>query len=452
MSVPSGIIVIGTGVFGISTAIALGERHPESKVTVIDRFEPPVADQSSVDTTRCLRTDYTNSFYADLAKESMDKIKADPLVGKYFHQCGMSVVYDGKDPYRGDHWDVQIKCAKELAGEDRVVMFDTHEEVFRSIHKNFRDPVTAEALGRETVWNKGYCNLDNGVIEADRAMKAYYEKAQQFSNIEFVFTEVEKIVYKDGTNEAKGVKLANGEELLSDLVIVAAGAWSAKLVDLEGVCKIAGIEVAWFKVTPEEAESLKDMSITTNLCTGINTFPPINGEIKILRRSPGYKNTVEIDHPDPMTEGRVEISVPRTFVDKPEDWIPEQAEAELRDNMREIFPFLADRPFDRTKLCFVSQTPSANFIVDHHPNLKNVVLATGGSAHAWKFVALLGDKVVDLLEGHLEETLKSNWSWGEKMGKSDNGSAGRLPGEAQEMEGVMRTRESVLAKTLEQGL
>jgi hypothetical protein len=53
---PSSVVVIGAGVFGLSTALAIAKRHPHVSVTVVDRMTPPVIDGSSVDTTRCIRT------------------------------------------------------------------------------------------------------------------------------------------------------------------------------------------------------------------------------------------------------------------------------------------------------------------------------------------------------------------------------------------------------------
>ena len=106
-------------------------------------------------------------------------------------------------------------------------------------------------------------------------------------------------------------------------------------------------------------------------------------------------------------------------------------------------PPLYKRPFDRTKLCWLTQTPTANFLIDNHPRLQNVVLATGGSAHAWKFVPIIGDKVVDFITGKLDPVLVDKWSWNEKIGiKQDNGSSPRMEGEAQEVSKVIRVSPS----------
>jgi len=439
---PSEIIIIGTGIFGISTALALSKRHPSIKIHVFDRYEPPVGDASSVDTTRCLRTDYTDPVYEKLSYEAMQLVKSDPEIAQFFHECGMSVVFDGKK----DRWAEMYQGDKESAERvlrnepEKVVRFDDTDAVFKSIHGSNAKPESFAKLGRTPWWNKGYCNKRNGYIDASKAINAYYQRAKSIPNIQFTFQSVDKIVYQDGTNKAKGIQLANGEIYTSDLVIVAAGAWSAKLVDLEGICFSSAIEVAWYKLTKKEESQWKDMSITTNLSTGINLFPPYEGEIKILRRSAGYKNTIEIPNPDPLSTKKTQIiSHPRTILTNQNDWIPEEAELALRENMKEIMPPLYQRPFDRTKLCWLTQTKSANFLIDYHPNLQNVLLVTGGSAHAWKFVSIIGDKVVDLMCGKLDPVLKDKWSWNEKLAlKDDNGSAPRMKGEAHELKNYVR--------------
>lgn len=54
-SFPDTVIIVGAGVFGLSTALAIERRYPTTKVTVIDRYTPPVQDGTSVDTSRILR-------------------------------------------------------------------------------------------------------------------------------------------------------------------------------------------------------------------------------------------------------------------------------------------------------------------------------------------------------------------------------------------------------------
>lgn len=443
------VIIIGAGIFGISTAISLAQRYPNLKIHVIDRFEPPVPDATSVDTTRCIRVDYKDPIYYELAYESLQKIKADPVISQFFHQNGMSFIYDGNH----DKWETIFKTGKESAEKanysdmTKMVYLNSSEDVFKSIHGVNSKVPCIDCLGRDTWWNKGYRNLSNGFIDAELSMKAYYERAKNYPNIKFTFNEVKSLVYFQGTKKFKSIAMQNGQEYFADLAIVAAGAWSGKLVNLQGLCTMSAIEVGWFKLNAEEVSQWKNMSITTNLSTGINLFPPYKGETKVLRRSPGYKNTIEIENPNPMANDKISISYPRTSITNPSDWMPKDAEDSIRENLKEIMPSLYKRPFDRTKLCWLTQTPTANFLIDYHPECENVLLATGGSAHAWKFVPIIGDKIVDFMEGKLDPRLVEKWSWNEKLGvKTDNGSAPRMEGEAQEIQNVIR--KSTKSKSL----
>lgn len=64
-------------------------------------------------------------------------------------------------------------------------------------------------------------------------------------------------------------------------------------------------------------------------------------------------------------------------------------------------------------------SPKADFIVAHHPTHKGLFLATGGSGHAYKFLPILGDKVVDVLEGTIGPELGDLWRWPAAMSKAE---------------------------------
>ncbi|KAL1979787.1 hypothetical protein VTN96DRAFT_5194 [Rasamsonia emersonii] len=436
---PSTVIIVGAGIFGLSTALAVSRRHPGCSVTVVDRLTPPVEDGSSVDTTRCIRADYADSIYAQLASDAQKKIEADPELSRYYFKQGMTFVCDGQPGRFFDIWNKGLENVKQ--SNSSVVEIPSPEDVFRRIHGQDADLVPEEQLGRERKWKVGYCNLDDAFIDAEECVRIYYERCSQQPHVTFQCgTPVERIAIANG--RATGVVLTDGTVLPAELTLVAAGAWSNTLVFLEGLAYSSAIEVAWLKVTEEEADRWKNMSITTNLSTGFNIFPPYRGEIKCLRRSPGYCNTETIPHPEDRSK-TIEVSVPRTIVTNPGDVIPADAEAALRDNLRELMPSLADREFDRTKLCWISQTLTADFIIAPHPRIANLHIATGGSAHAWKFLPIIGDLVLYSMEGRLDSELAKKWAWGRDG--MDGGNAPRMDGKAQELRDVVR-RNAVAAE------
>lgn len=347
---PETIIIIGAGVFGLSTALAIACRYPSIKVIIVDRLTPPVEDGTSVDTTRCIRSDYADPVYAKLAAEAQQNIENDPELAEFYFKQGMSFIVDGKPGPMMDFWRKGLASVSSQRNQNHVVEMHTAKAVYKSIHGQDGEPVPEKLLNRERKWRLGYCNKEDAFIDAKECIRLYYERCLARPSVSFQCgVAVERLCISNG--RATGVMLEDGRVLSADLTLVAAGAWSNKLVDLEGLAMSSAIEVAWIKLTEEEVAKWKNMSITTNLSTGFNIFPPYNGEIKCLRRSAGYRNTVSIQHPEDSSK-LIKTSLPRTHITNPGDSIPAEAEAALRDNLREIMPQLADRPFDRTKLCW----------------------------------------------------------------------------------------------------
>jgi sarcosine oxidase/L-pipecolate oxidase len=56
-------------------------------------------------------------------------------------------------------------------------------------------------------------------------------------------------------------------------------------------------------------------------------------------------------------------------------------------------------------------TPNQDFIISSHPFCKNLYIATAGSFHGWKFLPIIGDYVVQLLDGELDSSLEKRWAW-----------------------------------------
>jgi len=277
-------------------------------------------------------------------------IQDDPDLKRHLFQQGVTFVCDGQPSRFTDVWTTQLERAKSLSSSENIVELLTREEVYQRIHGENSQPPSKTILGGNSKWNKAYCNLENSFIDAKACIQIYYDRCLKLPSINFMCgSAVDNIIIVE--DKSRGVTLESGSIILADLVVVAAGAWSNKLVYLGNRVYPIGHEVAWIKVTPEEEARWKNMSITTNMSTGLNMFPPYHGEIKILRRSPGYKNTTTVPHPEDRSK-TIEISYPRTIVSNPTDVIPADAEAAMRENLREIMPTLANRPFDRTQICW----------------------------------------------------------------------------------------------------
>ena len=89
-----------------------------------------------------------------------------------------------------------------------------------------------------------------------------------------------------------------------------------------------------------------------------------------------------------------ELSYPKTDVDE----VPEEAMRVMRTFCQENLPDLLELELDRGRLCWYSDTVDNSFLIDYAPDIQNLIVANGGSGHGFKFLPVLGEHVVDVLE------------------------------------------------------
>lgn len=79
----------------------------------------------------------------------------------------------------------------------------------------------------------------------------------------------------------------------------------------------------------------------------------------------------------------------------------------------------------------LAQAPTADSLIAKHPRISKLHVATAGSAHAWKFLPIIGDLVVDSMEDRLSPELAEKWAW--NLEGRDGGNAPRMDGKAVEL-------------------
>ena len=84
-------VIVGAGVFGVSTAYHLIKKYPKASVTLVDRdaFNAERRVAASWDWNKVVRADYDDLVYCRLGLEAQDIFKTDPLWKPYFHQTGI---------------------------------------------------------------------------------------------------------------------------------------------------------------------------------------------------------------------------------------------------------------------------------------------------------------------------------------------------------------------------
>lgn len=468
-SPPSSILIIGSGVFGLSTAYALARRDvfSQTSITVVDRAasasdrDPvfPARDSSSIDSSRIIRADYADPAYTKLAAEAQrqwrqaegpDDLGAE---GRYT-ESGLVMVADGTPPENPptDHGALpaQRKKAKKSgmdyarASWENVVALSAQDPELAGRIRELPDPAAIrDAVGTGgTSGSWGYLNGCAGWANAEKSMSWLYEKVRRTARVEFVCGTVSRLVHNGET--VTGANLADGRTLSADLVILATGAWTASLLDLAGQASATGQVLAYMDITEEEQEQLGKMPTLLNLTTGLFIIPPANRVLKVARHSYGYLNPTDLAAaplpptlaaPTPANSGALwTVSYPRTSISDPDLLIPSEGVADLRRALREMIPLpaLHDRPFTSTRLCWYTDTAAGDFIISHHPRYAGLFVATGGSGHGFKFLPVIGDKIVDTIVGRCPAEFREKWVWKEMAGRdpvaTEDGTRGGKPG------------------------
>ncbi|KAL1850045.1 hypothetical protein Plec18167_008254 [Paecilomyces lecythidis] len=381
------IVVVGAGVFGLSTALELCQRGYKN-VTVLDRMLPPVPDGSSVDISRIVRYDYTDPFYMKLAREAVQSWRSGPF-HPYYYNTGFVLTSEEKN-------DVYLEKLKSL---------------LRSQGQAFKDFQTTEELIREFPHLKdvkqeftGYINPNAGWADAAGAITALAARCSELG-VSFI-TGPRGTVTSLRTDDSgvTGVNVASGPPLLSSNVILATGAWSNRYVDLTHAVSSSAQPVGFIQLTPEEAADISQMPVVINMTSGFFVFPPTphTNVLKVARHSHGFDTSIEVN-------GRT-ISAPKRDVNNAaSSYLPDDADEALREGLRQVLPKVADKPWVRRRLCWYTDTPQGNFVVDNHPSIKGLFIAIGGAGHGFKFLPVLGKYITDCFENKASAEMRERW-------------------------------------------
>jgi sarcosine oxidase / L-pipecolate oxidase len=416
---PSHVLIVGAGEFGLSSALALVNRprYANTQITIVDSSpELPNPSGSSVDASRIVRADYGNAMYAKLAAKAqvLWRDTSDDGWGGQgrYHEPGFLLTVDDEETAGyvkqslGNVRDVVLQTGGEAALKGVQVVEGGREEIRR----------VSGLEGATGTW--GYVNWNSGWCDAGKCVEFAIRKLKREGRgrVEIrAGAAVERVLVEGG--RCTGVRLRGGEVLKADLTVLAAGAWTPSLVDLQGRCVATAQALTYLAIDEAEQKGLQDNPTVMNLSRGMFIIPPRNNELKVARHGFGYRNPQKLSRAQLLSGSEdefVEVSVPRVGIQ-----VPREGQQACREALREMLPSLGSRPFTNTRLCWYCDTPDGDFLITHHPNHSGLFLATGGSGHGFKFLPILGEKIVDAIEGQLETELQHAWRWREEAAGAD---------------------------------
>lgn len=356
------ILIVGAGVFGLSTAFALKERG-FSNITVIDRQPPPVRDGSSNDISRIIRSDYSDPFYARLATEAIETWKASSIYKPHYYHSGfLSTSETPHDPYLERNKEV-------LTGQAQTYKeFNTTEELKQQVPgtQHFAHPLA------------GYLNPNAGWADAGGAIKAL---ADHLSGLGVSFVTgprgtVESLII-DNKSQVAGVNVLSGPPIHASKVILATGAWTNRYVNLDHTLLGSAQPLGFIQLTADEARRIASIPVTINMTSGVFMFPPNSDNVlKVAYHGHGF----EVQVPSGDKQGRTISAPSRDANNAASPYLPEDADRYLRDGLKQfVGPAIAEKPWIRGRMCWYTETPTGNFVADYHYSVGGLFIATGGS-------------------------------------------------------------------------
>ncbi|KAL4918389.1 FAD dependent oxidoreductase [Aspergillus aurantiobrunneus] len=396
------IIVGGGGTVGSSTALhLLRSGYTPANITVLDPYPIPSAQSAGHDLNKIMSIRLRNKADLQLSLEALDMWKHDPLFRPFFHNVGMidcSSSQEGIASLRRKH---QALVDANVGLEKTNFLLESEDEILAKAPHFTRDQVKG--------WKGLFCG-DGGWLAAAKAINAIgHLLRSQGVTVGFGGAGTFKQpLFADATT-CNGVETVDGTKYYADKVVLAAGAWSPTLIDLEDQCVSKAWVLAHIQLTPSEAALYKDSPVVYDGEYGFFFEPNEHGVIKVCDEFPGFSRFKQ--HQPYGAAAPKPISVPRSHAQHPTDTYPDASETTIRKAVARFLPRLTDKKLFNRTMCWCTDTADASLLICEHPRWRNLVLATGDSGHSFKLLPNIGKHVVELIEGSLSAELADAWRW-----------------------------------------
>ncbi len=357
------VAVAGAGIFGITAALALRQRGYD--VTVFDPGPIPHPLAESTDISKIVRLEYgDDEIYTELMESALARWRT-WSASSLFHETGvMFLKRSSLEPGSFEH--------------DSLALLTRRGHAVQRLDRS-------DIQRRFPAWGSGFVdgtyNPQGGWAESGRVVALLGRLARDAGVVLSPGTALARIVETDG--RVVGVQSMAGEIHRSDIVVVAAGSWTQHLLPFLAPC-MRSVGQPVFHLAPAQAALFAH-----------ERFPVFGADIART----GYYGFCAND------AGVVKIAnhgLGRPMHPESADRVVSEHEiARLRAFLRDAIPALVDAPIAATRVCVYGDTVDQHFWIAPDPDRPGLVVAAGGSGHAFKFAPLLGDLIADAVEGEV---------------------------------------------------
>lgn len=404
MSTEKRVLIVGAGVYGLSTAYHMAKSGYKN-VTVLEAGDVvPSPLTAANDLNKIVRAEYEDPFYTALALEAMGEWASNPVFSPHYHQTGYLLANSAAAP---------DKSKKSLAKSFKSI--EAHPAWKGKITPiQSRDDIRAAApklTGPMEGW-VGYFNRFAGYAHSADALRSIYKAVVGLGVPVICGQVVTELLYEQGSSSDKkkctGVKTASGKTYNADVVLLTLGASLASVLPRVGRQITAKAWcVAHVQLNQEQADRLAGIPVTYARDLGFFFEPDRETrQLKVCPFGAGYTNYV--------TKDGAQHSLPPTD----NDFIPARDEEKVRKLLRETLPELADEPLVCKHLCWSADSADSDFIFDYVPGTEGLIVCSGDSGHGFKFLPTVGKFIKDVVDKGSQQLAR--WQWKEGNDASGN--------------------------------
>jgi monomeric sarcosine oxidase len=359
------VVVVGAGVFGAWIALHLARRG--QRLLLLDAYGPANSRASSGGESRIIRMGYgADELYTRWAVRSLAQWKelfaaTSPAL---FHETGVVWLARENDQPLDEVTAALRRCNVPFESLDRAALPQRFPQFF-----------SQDLTG-------GVLETTSGVLMGRRAVAAVVQSAVA-QGVEYHSASVATPPAHSTTNSAlPHISTSSGEAIAAGQFVFACGAWLGKVFPQILGPRIfpSRQEVFFFGVPPGDTR-FSPPALPTWLIPADEVYGMPDLE------SRGFKIAFDAhgEHADPDTHSRV---------------VSAEASQRVRAYVADRFPGLRDAPIVESRVCQYENTSNGDFLIDRHPDWKNVWFAGGGSGHGFKHGPMVGEYVAQqLLDG-----------------------------------------------------
>jgi len=353
--------IVGAGIFGLSSALALQRRG--HRVTVFDRAMPPADDAASTDRTKALRFEYGGAcpLYVPLVEEARTLWRALEIgaPASLYVETGVLAL--------AATWD---ESRHEWLSHNYLVEHGWPVELLEPREAALRFPQFAwDGIAAATF------NPHGGYVRAADAVRA---TLAAFRDAGGVVVAPARVTGLDESAETARIVVEGGGRFDFDAALVCAGAWFRALVPVRAdFVRPTRQAVTYYRppvpgvfAAPGFPVWMHDLAES-----GWYGMPLDAGVLKVARHRPGEPADPDAPRLVPAAEGEAS----REFVAR-------------------ALPAIDPAWYAEDRGCLYALTDDGNFVVDRVPERARTFVAGGGSGHGFKLGPAVGRLAADLVE------------------------------------------------------